>query len=286
MIKFGPSGNSQSFYDDGRKATADMPEWLSARGLDAFEYSFGRGVAIGEPTANLIRDKAVEYGIEISVHAPYYINFANPDAQKAANSDKYLLDSLQALKWLGGKRCVFHSGTEGGAPRKEAFGRIYERLSAFALKKKEEGYSDLIVCPETMGKYSQIGDVAEICELVKLDETYYPCIDFGHLNCIMQGALRTADDFEAVIRYMINEIGFEKTSGMHVHFSKIMYTVKGEVKHLTFADDLYGPEFLPLAQTIEKYKLQPYVICESAGTQAEDAKTMRDIYQSVAGKGV
>ena len=98
MIKFGPSGNSQSFYDDGRKATADMPEWLSARGLDAFEYSFGRGVAIGEATANLIRDKAVEYGIEISVHAPYYINFANPDAQKAANSDKYLLDSLQALK--------------------------------------------------------------------------------------------------------------------------------------------------------------------------------------------
>ena len=55
-------------------------------------------------------------------------------------------------------------------------------------------------------------------------------------------------------------------------------TGKGEVKHLTFDDDVYGPEFPPLAKVFFDYKLTPYVLSESAGTQAEDAKTMKDEY--------
>lgn len=76
----------------------------------------------------------------------------------------------------------------------------------------------------------------------------------------------------------MNGVGREKTENMHVHFSKIMYSGKGEVKHLTFDDDVYGPEFPPLAKVFFDYKLTPYVLSESAGTQAEDAKTMKDEY--------
>ena len=65
---------------------------------------------------------------------------------------------------------------------------------------------------------------------------------------------------------------------MHVHFSKIMYGAKGEIKHLTFSDEIYGPEFAPLAKVFYDYKLSPYVLSESAGTQAEDAKNMKDVY--------
>ena len=65
---------------------------------------------------------------------------------------------------------------------------------------------------------------------------------------------------------------------MHVHFSKIMYSAKGEVKHLTFADDVYGPKFEPLAEVLVKYNLEPVILSESQGTQAEDAATMKRIY--------
>ena len=53
---------------------------------------------------------------------------------------------------------------------------------------------------------------------------------------------------------MFDGLGEEKTKNTHIHFSKIMYGAKGEIKHLTFADDVYGPEFEPLAEIIIKNK--------------------------------
>ena len=67
----------------------------------------------------------------------------------------------------------------------------------------------------------------------------------------------------------------------HVHFSKIQYSAKGEVRHLTFADTVYGPEFEPLAEALKELKLEPYIVSESAGTQAEDALEMKKIYQAL-----
>jgi deoxyribonuclease-4 len=64
----------------------------------------------------------------------------------------------------------------------------------------------------------------------------------------------------------------------HAHFSKIMYSVKGEIKHLTFEDSVYGPEFDPLAVALKELKLEPYIVSESAGTQAEDAAYMKKVY--------
>ena len=53
------------------------------------------------------------------------------------------------------------------------------------------------------------------------------------------------------------------------------------MRHLTFADTVFGPEFDPLAKVLKKYKLEPVVICESDGTQADDALTMKQIYDNI-----
>ena len=80
---------------------------------------------------------------------------------------------------------------------------------------------------------------------------------------------------------MISELGFERVKHFHVHFSKIQYSAKGEVKHLTFSDEVYGPEFEPLAIALKTLGLKPYIVSESDGTQAEDAKVMKDIYNKL-----
>ena len=66
-------------------------------------------------------------------------------------------------------------------------------------------------------------------------------------------------------------LGSWRAANFHCHFSKIEYTKGGERKHLTFEDEKYGPQFEPLAAVIIKHSLTPVIICESAGTQAEDA---------------
>ena len=90
-------------------------------------------------------------------------------------------------------------------------------------------------------------------------------------------------DFDEIISCFISEIGDNRTKMMHIHFSKIEYTKGGEVRHLTFESDTlnYGPSFEPLAASIKKFGLCPVVICESAGTQAEDALKMKNIYEAI-----
>ena len=129
-----------------------------------------------------------------------------------------------------------------------------------------------------MGKIAQIGTVKEITALCKKDKAIVPCVDFGHVNAREQGSLKTEKDYERLLQLMIDGSGFEKMKNFHVHFSKIEYSARGEVRHLTFEDEIYGPEFKPLAAVLKKFGLEPYIVCESAGTQDIDALEMRKTY--------
>lgn len=280
MIKFGPSGNCESFYAEGYSHTEQAAAFVKARGLDCFEYSFGRGVRMTEEKAYSIGEAFQKAGVEISAHAPYFINFANPDDEMAQKSYGYVLDTAKACKAMGGKRVVFHPAAQGKATREEAVQKTVERLEILREFIYLNGFEDMIFCPETMGKQAQIGTVEEITRFCEIDPVFTPCVDFGHINAREQGSLKTADDYKRRLAYMIERLGFERMKHFHVHFSKIMYGSKGEIKHLTFADEKYGPEFEPLAVALKAFGLEPYIVSESDGLQAEEAAMMKKIYFS------
>ncbi len=278
MIKFGPSGNSIAFANAGFSKSEDSAKWVKDKGLSCFEYSFGRGVSISDEKALQIGQAFKENGVEISVHAPYYINFANPDPEMCEKSYGYVISSARKLKLLGGNRVVFHPASQGKMSREKAVELTVERLKVLRDKIYEQGLDDLIYCPETMGKLGQIGTVEEITEFCKIDKIYTPCVDFGHVNAREFGSLKNKDDYKKRLEYMIAELGFEKMKNFHIHFSKIEYSAKGEVRHLTFEDNHFGPNFEPLAQALKELGLTPYIVCESAGTQDIDALNMQKIY--------
>ena len=122
---------------------------------------------------------------------------------------------------------------------------------------------------------------SEIAEFCKIADFFLPTIDFGHINARTYGSLKTEEDYDGIIACLLNAIGAERTNKLHIHFSKIEYSTGGEVRHLTFADKVFGPEFAPLAKILKKYKLSPVAICESDGTQADDAIEMKRIYDSI-----
>lgn len=280
MIRFGPSGNCEAFYAAGLKHTHEEPKWLNGMGLTAFEYSFGLGRFLNTETSKKIGEEAKKYGVEISVHAPYYINFANVTDTARENNVRFLFESLRNLQEMGGRHCVVHVGSQMKLERGVAIENIKAGLREFLARKNDSEYADLIVCPEAMGKYTQIGSYAEIFDICSLDPNLIPTLDFGHINCVLQGSLKTKKDFLAILRQGIDTLGFQKMNDLHIHFSKIMYNAKGEIKHLTFQDDLYGPNPEPMIDAIIELGLSPVIISESAGTQAEDAKYMSDYYFS------
>ncbi len=279
--KFGPAGNSNSFYDEGHKHTVEMPLWLYNMGLDAYEYQCGRGVNISQETAKAFGKEALDNNIFLSLHAPYYISMSSVEQEKRDNSIKYIMQSVQAATAMGATRVIIHSGSCGKLDRNTALDLAKDTLKKAIKTLDNEGFRDITLCPETMGKINQLGTLEEVLELCKLDERLIPTIDFGHLNARTMGGLKTYKDFEKIFDLIENELGIDRLKVFHSHFSKIEYTTGGEKKHLTFEDKVFGPNFDFVAELTYKKGLTPTFICESAGTMAQDALKMKKIYSKL-----
>lgn len=277
--RFGPAGNSESFYAAGYKATLQAPAWLHDLGLTAYEYQCGRGVRVSVDTAQTMGAFAAQYDIQISLHAPYFISLASAETEKRNNSIRYILEGARAVAAMGGERIVVHPGGLGGLSRGEATALASQTLYRAQQVLDEEGLSNVRICPETMGKINQLGDLYEVLEFCKVDERFLPCIDFGHLNSRTLGGLNSREAFAAVLDRLNDALGAERAAQFHAHFSKIEYTKGGEKRHLTFEDTVYGPEPAPLMQLVWERGLTPTFICESDGTQAEDACTLMQLYE-------
>ena len=280
MIYFGPSGNDDEFYSLGFKHTTESAPWLKEKGLNAFEYAFNRGVNISDEKAIELGKVFADNGIRVSAHAPYYINLANPDDEMVEKSYGYIISGLKKLKLMGGNHLVVHVGSQGKLTRDEAISLIYKRLEKLKELLVKENLCDMYVCLETMGKPAQIGTYEEIIDMCTMCDNFMPTFDFGHINALTGGKLKTSEDYEKIIKLCYNKLGEKRTNDVHVHFSKIEFGAKGEIRHLTFEDEKYGPEFGPLARVFKKYKMSPMVICESRGTQSKDAKIMKEIYEN------
>lgn len=283
MVKFGPAGNSEIFYKDGFKNSLDAPLWLKNHNLDLYEYSFGRMFNLKHETAKELGKRAKECGIEITVHSPYYINLANPSEDTIQKNANYILTSLSYLRDFQGKKLVVHTGSCGKLTRIEALNNAKKQLDYILKKVYENGYEDMFICLETMGKSLQLGTVDEVLELCKMDKMLMPTFDFGHINAFTQGSIKSEKDYRDILEKCQRELGEFKTKNCHVHFSKIEYSSKGEIRHLTLEDTKYGPEFEPLAVVIKQMQLSPTIICESKDKMMEDAMELKKIFNNLLG---
>lgn len=280
---FGPGGNGEWFYLEGNKSTLQAPAWVKEKGLDAFEYEAGNGIAGGEASLRAIGEKAREHGVKMSFHTPYFISLSSVEEEKRLKSIDYIQKSLWAAELLGADTIVIHSGSAAKITREEAM-----RLSCDTLEKVAAAVGDNPCARlgiETMGKINQLGTLEEVIEQCKVAPIYAPVVDFGHLNAReCGGAFPDADSYRRVFDRIATALGDGFAKRLHCHFSKIEYTAAGEKRHLTFADETFGPAFEPLAEAIVREGVAPRIICESAGTQAEDALFMKQTYLAARGK--
>ena len=276
---FGPGGNSEAFKRAGGKSSLDAPRWLRSIGLDAYEYEAGNGIASSPQMLSAIGKEAEINEIKMSFHTPYFISLSGIEEEKRLKSIKYIADSLDAARLLGAKIIVVHTGSAAKISRDEAM-----RLAADTLVKTLASVDTygIKIGLETMGKLNQLGTLDEVLELCRIDSAFVPVVDFGHMNAReCGGVFKTSDDYLRVFDRIDRALGAEVATNLHCHFSKIEWTASGEKKHLTFEDKVYGPEFEPLIEAIANNSLYPTVISESAGTQSDDAYSMKKYYEAI-----
>ena len=279
-IRFGTAGTSDSFAAQGYKTSLDIPAYTARMGLNAFEYQCGRGVRLGLDKARQMAADAAAQDILFSVHAPYYISMSSLEEDKRLNSVNYLLQSAAVCKALGGRRVIFHPGSCGRQSREAALEKALDTMRRAQAALDEAGYAEMTLCPETMGKIGQLGTLEEVLALCSVDKRVTPCIDFGHLNARTLGGIQSKADYAAILDRLETALGDERARRFHVHFSRIEFSKGGEKRHWTFAETQFGPEPQPLMELLAERGLAPVLICESAGTQAEDARAMQAMYRT------
>ena len=276
---FGPGGNSDAFRLAGLKSTVDAPGWVKSIGLNAYEYEAGNGLSASPAMLAKIGEEARKHNVKMSFHTPYFISLSGVVEEKRLNSINYIRQSLDAANLLGAGTIVVHSGSAAKISRDEAM-----RLAGDTLVKTLSAVDTygIKIGLETMGKINQLGTLDEVLELCRIDSALVPVVDFGHLNARdCGGVFKNADDYLSVFDKIDRKLGAEYAEKLHCHFSKIEWTDKGEKKHLTFLDEIYGPSFEPLMDMLSRERLYPTIISESAGTQSDDALTMKKYYLSM-----
>lgn len=281
MILFGPAGNGDSFYEAGHKSSLEIPQYLAAVGLNAYEYQCGRGVNVKEDFCRQLAALAAEHMITLSLHAPYFINLGASDPKVMESSLRHISRALVAAGAMGAPRIVVHPGS-AGKERGEALQRA-ERLLAQVAENLLPLYPGIKICLETMGKINQLGTLAEVIALCQGDENFIPAIDFGHLHARGQGAIKGREDYEEILDTLSSSLGAAVVQDLHVHFSAIEFARGGEIRHRTFAEGGYGPDFEPFAAIIARDGLTPVIISEAAGSQIEEALAMKEMVGRLKG---
>lgn len=281
QIVFGPGGNSEQYYNDGHKSSLERPSYLFDIGLNGYEYQCNKGVHISMDSARILGEEARKYGVHLSIHSQYYVSLSSTEEEKRLKSVEYLLACFQVAKEMGADRIVVHSGSCAKMTRAKAYELSLDTLHKTLARAKEEGYGDIFLCPEVMGKINQLGDFDEVIKLCTTHEMLLPAIDFGHLNARTLGGVKTEEDYLALFSKMEKKLGRDKAQIFHCHFSKIEYTNQGEKRHLTFDDQEFGPAYEPFLEAVAKKQFTPMIICESAGTQDRDALLMKEYYSKL-----
>jgi deoxyribonuclease-4 len=276
-VRFGPAGTPWAFKELKQPFT-ELPRFIHEEGLNALEYEavrWGQKPQIRRENAEKLGANARAHDVWLSMHGSYFISLqSKKDVAEA--SKMRLLACATAAQWMNAHVVVFHPGFYMGHGAKETLQAsikivrsIVEDMQALGLTVK--------LGLETMGKRSQFGSLDEVLTVCEQVTQTAPVIDWAHVHARTQGGLVTKADFVRVIDQKEKRLGRDVAENLHCHFSRMEFSLRGEVRHHTLAETQYGPDFRILAQVIVELGLKPVFICESPLIDI-DAQKMRDLF--------
>ncbi len=271
-LLFGTAGIPLSTWPP---TTIDGIKRVAQLGLDCMEIEFVQGVYLNEADACLVAEAAVNSGVRLSAHAPYFINFNAHEPRKLRASQGILLKAARTAAICGAKSIVFHTGFYLGDPLEKVFQTVKKYLAEVVEQLKKEN-NQLWLRPEVSGKGSQFGTVEEIVNLCAELEGLAPCIDFAHWHARTKG-FNSYPEFASVLEQIKEKLGRAALDNIHIHISGIAYGEKGEIRHLNLKEsDL---QYTELLRALKDYSVSGMVICESPSLE-EDALLLKEGYST------
>lgn len=259
------------------RSTIDGIRRIAELRLGGMEIEFVRGVNMGESTAREVAEAATAKDIKLSVHAPYYINFNAHEPEKIKASQGRLLQAARIGALCGAETVVVHTAFYLGDPPGEVYNRVKQYLQEIIRILRREN-NRIWIRPEIMGKGTQFGTIEEVLNLCTEVEGLAPGIDFAHLHA-RNGVVNSYPEFAAIFGQVKQKLGRASLDNMHIHFSGIRYSDRGEISHLNLKEsDL---QYVELLRALRDFEVKGLVICESPNLE-EDAQLLQTTYDALA----
>jgi len=275
--RFGPAGVPYEFKGL-KRPVEECPKYLREEGLDAFEYQatrWGSKPQMKKESAEKLKFNARENDVWLTVHGSYFINFCGDEKTIEASKNR-LISCFIAAEWMGAHTVVFHPGFYGKRSPQEALKVCAKAMDETLERLRALGISKVCFGPETMGKKFQLGTLNEVLTLCEGVEQTEPVVDWAHIHALGAGLIKTKEDYAKILDEIENRLGIEAVKNLHVHYTLIEYTERGEKVHHTMSEPGYGPNFRPFAELIHELDLRPVVISESPVLDQDSIK-MRNI---------
>lgn len=243
--------------------------------LDGMELEFVHGIRISEKSKNQVKNASKNK--VLTAHAPFYINLNAKEPEKIESSIKYITDTAELTKELGGYSITYHAAYYMGKDKE----KVYETVKSATqriIDNLEMSNNDIWVRPETTGKGTQWGDLDEVIKLSNDFEQVLPCIDFSHLHARSIGLFNTYDEFCRIFERIGTEIGDYALENFHAHAAGIEYGDKGERKHLIFEES--DMNYKDLLKAFKKFDVKGVLVCESPNIEG-DAQLLKAYYESL-----
>jgi deoxyribonuclease-4 len=209
MIKIGSAGFN-----------TEIAGFLKENRMKCAEVEFVRQVYLRKKEKiEEVKNAALTNHIQLSVHAPYYVNLASLEPEKIVASKQRIIRSARVGEEIGAKFVCFHPGFYMKREPEIVYEIISHEISEMQDQLNEEGLK-IKLAPELMGKHSQFGTPEELVRLNKEIKGLSMTIDFAHYFARNLGK----PNYKKLISML------PKT--FHAHFSGIEYSDKGERRHI------------------------------------------------------
>ncbi|MBN1156784.1 TIM barrel protein [Candidatus Woesearchaeota archaeon] len=245
--------------------------------LECMELEFVRGVRMSTEIAEKVGKAARDNKILLTAHGPYFINLNSNEVEIVEASIKRILDTARVASLCRGYSITFHAGYYLKMEKDTVYNNIKKELERIVKTLKSEGIK-VWIRPETTGKETQFGSLAEIIKLSRDIENVLPCVDFAHIHARTAGRFNTQEEIKSILSDIEKGLGREALDNMHIHMAGIEYTAKGERNHVNLEEsDLNYKEIL---KQLKEFKCKGALISESPNIEG-DALLMKKEYERI-----
>ena len=252
--------------------SAGAIQQIASLNLGALELGWVQSVRVSEETCAIIRKAGLDNDVNLSVHAPYFINL-NASPEEWPNSRKRLMDAAFYGNLAGATDIIFHPGSYFEQPPSQVLAVAIPRLRECVEQLRSEG-NLVTLRPETMGKSAMLGSIEDTLQMGIEIPGIYPCLDFAHLHARAgDGSQNSKEEWLKVLREYRDHLGVDALAHLHIHLSGIEYSLKGERNHLPIAQSDFNLQ--ALFEALHETQCSGRILCESPEME-NDAIFMRD----------